>query len=119
MERGRMIDYGDLLLAPLYDAFGVAALLAIDDSNATEFALTVIDKTAGVAVGDNIAIGTVEPGAIVRTSELTGWGLTRESLDGAMIGFSGNVWRIASHHPKPVPSGEAAGEIVLILELQS
>ena len=113
-----MIDYGGLLLAPLYDVFGVAAILAIDDSNATEFAVTVIDKTEGIATGDSIAIGTVEPGAILRTSDLTGWGLTRDDLDGATITFSGNVWRIASHHPKPVPSGEATGEIVLILELQ-
>lgn len=112
-----MIDYGGLLLAPLYDVLGVAAILTIDDSNATEYGVTVIDKTGGVAVGDNIAIGTVEPGAILRTSDLTGWGLTRENLDGATIAFSVNLWRIVSHHPKPVPSGEADGEIVLILEL--
>jgi len=114
-----MIDYGDLLLAPLYTAFGVPAILTIDDSDATEADLTVIDKTGGVMVGDNVAIGTVEPGAILRLSDLLGVGLTRASLDEATIAFSGNVWRIVSHHPKPVPSGETAGEIVLILELQS
>ncbi|NEI52713.1 hypothetical protein GR217_34405 [Rhizobium leguminosarum] len=113
-----MIDYGGLLLAPLYDVYGVPAILTLDDIDATTADLTAIDKTAGVAVGDNIAVGTVEPGAVIRLSELIAAGLTRESLDGATITFSGNVWRVASHHPKPVPSGEAAGEIILILELQ-
>jgi len=113
-----MLDYGDLLLAPLYGVYGVPAILTLDDSEATEADVTAIDKTGGVMVGDNVAIGTVEPGAIIRLSELLAVGLTRESLDGALIAFSGNVWRIVSHHPKPVPSGENAGEIVMILELQ-
>lgn len=114
-----MLDYADLLLAPLYDAFGVDATLTLADTAATEIAVTAIDKTAGIEVGQNVEVGTVIPGAVIRASDLTAAGFSRDDLDEATIAFSGNNWRIASHHPKPVPSGELAGEIVLVLELDN
>ncbi|MDK1386373.1 hypothetical protein QN224_13235 [Sinorhizobium sp. 8-89] len=111
-----MIDYGALLFSPTYLILGVDAVLTLADTAETTVALTVIDKTAGLPVGPNIEIGTIVPGAMLRASDLTTAGVTRAALDEATIAFSGNTWRIASHHPKPVPSGEAEGEIVLILE---
>jgi len=113
------MDYAALLIDPIYGVLGVDAVLTLGDTAETEVAVTVIDKTAGVEVGDSVQTGTLLPGANVRVSDLTAASLTRDDLDGAIIAFNGNTWRIASHHPKPVPTGEAQGEITMILELDN
>jgi len=113
------MDYATLLIDPIYGVFGVDAVLTLGDTAETEAAVTVIDKTAGVDAGDNVPTGTLLPGAVIRVSDLTAHSLTRADLDGASVTFSGNTWRIASHFPKPVPSGEAQGEIMMILELDN
>lgn len=111
-----MIDYESLLFDPAYEVFGVDAVLTLADSAGTTAPVTVIDKTGGVSLGPNIEVGTILPGAVVRVSELAAYGITAAALDEATLIFNGGVWRIASHHPKPVPSGESFGEIVLMLE---
>ncbi|MEJ6845088.1 hypothetical protein V3589_02545 [Sinorhizobium fredii] len=110
------MDYASLLFAPAYSFFGSNAVLTLADTAGTEVTITVIDKTAGLPLGPNIEIGTVVPGAMLQAADLTAAGVGREDLDEATIAFNGNTWRIASHYPKPVPSGEANGEIVLTLE---
>ncbi|TCN30340.1 hypothetical protein [Sinorhizobium americanum] len=111
------MDYAALLFDPAYTIFGAEAVLTLADTAGTEVPVTVIDKTAGLPIGPNVEIGTVVPGAMLRAAELTSSGHNRDDLDEAVIAFNGNTWRIASHHPKPVPTGESNGEFVLILEL--
>ncbi|MBB2698958.1 UNVERIFIED_ORG: hypothetical protein GGI66_003635 [Rhizobium esperanzae] len=110
------MDYAALLFDPAYSIYGAAAVLTLADTAGTQVPLTVIDKTAGLPLGPNIEIGTIVPGAMLRAAELAERGVDRAALDEAVIAFNGNNWRIASCYPKPVPSGEANGEIVLVLE---
>ncbi|UIY25877.1 hypothetical protein LZK76_10795 [Rhizobium leguminosarum] len=110
------MDYAALLFDPAYSIFGVDAVLTLADTAGTQVPLVVIDKTAGLPIGPNVEIGTVVPGAMLRFSDLAVKGVDRDALDEATIAFNGNTWRIASHFPKPVPTGEANGEIVLVLE---
>jgi hypothetical protein len=91
-------------------------VLTLADTAGTEVPLVVIDKTGGLPIGPNVEIGTVLPGAVLRSSALAESGLDRDALDEAVIAFNGKSWRIASYYPKPVPTGEANGEIVLVLE---
>lgn len=111
-----MLDYRSLLFNPAYGIFGAEGVLTLTDTAETQVSLTVIDKTMGLPVGPNVEIGTIIPGAMVQAAELAEKAVAWAALDEATIAFNGNTWRIASHHPKPVPSGEANGEIVLILE---
>lgn len=111
-----MLDYKSLLFTPAYTIFGAEAVLTLADTAGTELTLTVIDKTSGVALGNNVEIGTLVPGAVLQVSDLTDAGLSADDLVEATIVFNGGTWRIASHYPKPVPSGEASGEIVMVLE---
>ncbi|TBE54467.1 hypothetical protein U8P68_10880 [Rhizobium ruizarguesonis] len=110
------MDYAALLFDPNYSIFGVDAVLTLADTAGTEVPLVVIDKTGGLPIGPNVEIGTVLPGAVLRSSALAESGLDRDALDEAVIAFNGKSWRIASYYPKPVPTGEANGEIVLVLE---
>ncbi|TBA16099.1 hypothetical protein [Rhizobium ruizarguesonis] len=110
------MDYAALLFDPTYSIFGVDAVLTLADTAGTEVPLVVIDKTGGLPIGPNVEIGTVLPGAVLRASDLADEGVERDALDEAVIAFNGKIWRIASYYPKPVPTGEANGEIVLVLE---
>jgi len=110
------MDYATLLFDPAYSIFGVDAVLTLADTAGTAVPLTVIDKTAGLPIGPNVEIGTIVPGAMLRASALADNGVDRDALDEAVIAFNGKTWRIASYYPKPVPTGEANGEIVLVLE---
>jgi hypothetical protein len=111
-----MIDYAALLFDPAYAIFGVDAVLTLADTAGTAVPVTVIDKTAGLPLGPNVEIGTIIPGAMLRAADLAAHNVDRDALDEASIAFNGKSWRIASSYPKPVPSGEANGEIVLVLE---
>lgn len=110
------MDYAALLFDPAYSIYGVDAVLTLADTAGTQVTLVVIDKTAGLPIGPNVEIGTIIPGAMLRAAELAERGVDRDALDEAAIAFNGNSWRVASHHPKPVPTGESNGEIVLVLE---
>jgi len=110
------MDYAALLFDPAYSIYGVDAVLTLADTAGTQVPLVVIDKTAGLPIGPNVEIGTVVPGAMLQASALADKGVERDALDEAAIAFNGRSWRIASFHPKPVPTGEANGEIVLVLE---
>ncbi|KEC73149.1 hypothetical protein RLPCCGM1_c1265 [Rhizobium leguminosarum bv. phaseoli CCGM1] len=110
------MDYAALLFDPAYSIYGAAAVLTLADTAGTQADLVVIDKTAGLPIGPNVEIGTIIPGAMLRAAELVEKGVDRDALDEAVIAFNGKSWRIASYYPKPVPIGEANGEIVLVLE---
>ena len=111
-----MIDYASLLYGPAFDVLGVPATLTLDVSDAEPVTLTVLDKTAGVEVGDKITVSTILPAAMVRVSELTAAGVSASDLRGATITFNGKSWSIMRHEYRPSPNGEADGELLLILE---
>ena len=111
-----MIDYGALLYGPVFDVLGVEATLTLDVTDAEPVTLTVLDKTAGVEVGDKFTVSTILPAAMVRVSELTTNGLAIASLRGVTITFNGKSWTIMRHEYRPSPKGEGDGELLLILE---
>lgn len=112
-----MIDYKALLLDPIYQTIGVPASVIMPDSDETTYeGLTVIDKTAGVALGDQpVQVESLEPAAAVRAAELSTRGIDPTDLDGAFIEFNGFRWTIKGRHNRPVPSGARDGELLLIL----
>jgi hypothetical protein len=119
-----MLDFGALLYDPLYDSFGVAAVITPAGTGAGSASVTAIDHTAGVEVRSShgsasIELGTVRPVADVRKYELAARGLTVADLDGATIALNGKTWRIKSYYPKGDPHGEDAGELRLILLVDS
>lgn len=109
------LDWQSQLLDPIYDVIGVSARIT---TASTVKDVTVLDKTAGVALAaaDNIEIQSIKPAAIVRMSELSANGLSREALDGAQLALNGSSWTIKSTQPRPSPDGEAKGELYLFLE---
>lgn len=110
-----LIDYQKLLLDPIYNTLGVTAALTLADSTVI-MGLTVIDKTAGVQLGDHDAqLDTLEPACCVRHATLTTLGLVPVDLEGGSIEFNGSRWKIKAYPKRPVPSGARKGELLLIL----
>ena len=110
------MDYQSLLYGPVYATLGVEATLTLDATDAEPVTLTVLDKTAGVELGDKITISTILPAATVRVSELASNGVSIASLRLAMITFGGKDWAVMRHEYRPSPNGEVDGEILLVLE---
>ncbi|RWE11569.1 MAG: hypothetical protein EOS61_15680 [Mesorhizobium sp.] len=76
--------------------------------------IRAIDKTAPKTIGFQGAdVLTVGPSAAVRASDLVGIDLA--DLRDAELTMNGTTWIVKSHQPIPAPTGEAAGEILLIL----
>lgn len=102
------MDYQSLLYNPIYDALGVPAVILGKT-------VTVIDKTAGVAIADKTQIETIRPVANVRAKELSEKSLIVADLPENIINFNGNNWRIKACRAVPSPNGIADGEYILIL----
>lgn len=99
----------------LHTVFGTDATIT-PASSASPATLAVIDETAGIAIRQKGAeVDTVVPAAVVRASVLAAAGLTRTDLRRAALAMNGRTYRIESTMPKPTPSGESDGEILLIL----
>lgn len=98
----------------IYSALGVVATLtlAVDDSS---YSLTALDKTGGIQVGDDASVASVKPAAVVRMYELAEQGVSRSQLGDSRLTINGVEWIIKSTLPRPAPTGEAAGELFLIL----
>lgn len=99
----------------LYSVLGSAATLV--DVDGESFALTVIDKTSGVEVefGGDVAVATIKPACVVRSSELSTQGVDSSKMKGGQITFNGATWKIENKMPRPGPSGESTGEVMLLL----
>lgn len=98
-----------------YHTLGVAATI---DGLASSF--IVIDKTAGIDVAGpqsaSVRVPTLTPAAVIRRAELAAAGVTDlGTLVGKGITFNGGTWSILASKPKPSPTGEAGGEVFLIL----
>ena len=116
------VDFNALLLKPLYavGALGSPATLALHDgSSAVTFNVTVIDKTDGLNVGNNVDVPTIVPVACIRKTEVVGLGLSNDDLIDALITFNGFTWKISNVKPKANPSGELNGELYLSLTSQT
>ena len=108
------MDYQATLYGPVYDVLGVPALLRL--AGGAAFAVTSLDKTAGVAVGGAVDVQTVVPAAVVRVTELAAKGVTPAQVDDGQITLNGVTWVIEAHKPAPSPNGEADGEVYLLLK---
>lgn len=113
-----MDDYS-VFYDSIYAAEGTAAVITLDDTAGTEIEVTALYQPSGAMVGGQpVQMGTVKMSAAVRRTELTEAGLTDlADLDRATIAFTalGETWRIKSWVPAPAPTGEARGELRLIL----
>lgn len=109
-----MIDYASNLFAPIFNTYGVAAVLVVAEGE-PPVSLTVIDRTKGIAVRDDPEEQTVRPACRVRMSELASKGVAVEHLDGGHITFNGITWRIEAHQKRPNSQGETAGTVDLFL----
>lgn len=107
------MDYQATLYNPIYAAIGVPCTMTIAG---VAYEVRVLDKTAGVAVGTNTEVQTVEPAAVVRAPELSDKGIPSvAALKGAILEFNGRRWRVRNWQPKPSPRGEDDGEVYLFL----
>ncbi|WP_217577325.1 hypothetical protein [Mesorhizobium sp. GbtcB19] len=80
--------------------------------------LRTIDKTAGIVTGGgggrfSAEVETISPAAAVRAADLDS--IDRAALAGAQLTMNGKTWTVENHAFRPAPSGEAGGEILLIL----
>ena len=92
------MDLAVLVYNPLYATFGVDAVIRCLYSDA--FPIRAIDCTSGIEVteGSGVDVRTIRPAAVVRLQEL-----------------NERHWRVKATMPKPAPTGEADGELYLIL----
>jgi len=109
------IDWAAELLDPIYEELGVEAQIA-PASGSDPVTVTALDLSAGVTIGSAIEVPTLEPAAALRVAELAGHGLIAAELIDGTITLNGTAWKIRAPAPKPSPAGEAAGEVLLLLE---
>lgn len=111
------IDWAKMHLDPIYATLGVPAVVLLADSGGTVTGLTVIDKTAGVQLGEHdTQVDTLTPACCIRASEWDALGFHALDFEEASIEFNGSRWAIKGFPKRPVPAGGASrGEILLIL----
>lgn len=100
----------------IYSTLGVDGEITVSETQGP-LALRVIDKSAGIPIGDpqNGEVVRMVPAATARVAELAERGLSAAGVDGATLDMNGETWSIESHGFAPAPTGQAAGEIVLYL----
>ena len=106
------VHYSALYASPL--AVDAELVIACGD---VPMSLRVIDKTAGIVTGGNgrfnAEVETISPGAAVRAADLAD--VDKADLAGATLTMNGKTWTVENSKPLPGPTGEAGGEILLIL----
>jgi hypothetical protein len=98
----------------IYAALGVAGTIEIADSDAV-FNVTLIDKTGGIQVSEDPSVASIKPAAVVRVYELASLGIARAFLTDGTVTLNGASFQITGTLPRPAPTGEAGGELFLIL----
>jgi hypothetical protein len=107
------VHYDALYASPL----AVDAVLTVDCGE-VPIAIRAIDKTAGIVTGSsggrfNAEVETISPAAAVRAGDLAN--IDKADLHGALLEMNGKTWTVENHTFRPSPTGEGAGEILLIL----
>lgn len=111
-----MFDFDSVLYGPLHTTFGTSATITPAGGTVGPATVTVIDHTRGMALQLKGAdIETVVPVAVVRATVLADASLTRSDLRRAALTMNGRTYRIESTMPRPTPSGEDDGEVLMIL----
>lgn len=104
-----------LLYNPIYNSFLCSDATLFSDAGTTA-SVRVFDATTGIPIPDaRTQIETVRPVCFVRAAELASKNIELADLPESLITFNGNTWRIKANRAIPSPSGEADGEIMLIL----
>jgi hypothetical protein len=89
-----VIDFDALVLGPIYEAFGEAAVLTLSSAS---YDLTVIDHTKGVEVEDSgVGLQTIRPAVDLRRSALEPLGIIVADLIGGELVLGGTTWRVKS-----------------------
>ena len=89
-----MLDFDALVLGPVYDTFGMPAVLTIGPAT---HQLTVVDYTKGVEIDEGgTGIQTIRPVVDVRRAALAAVGVQLDDLVDADLELSGATWRIKS-----------------------
>ena len=109
------MDFSTLLYGPVHDIFGVSASLTTLGTDGVTLDITVIDKTAGVEVGNSAEVQTIVPACDVMADELAE--IETAALQDASITFNGRTWRVKSFLHRPSPNGVGDGEIRLLLSV--
>ncbi|MER8852996.1 hypothetical protein NKH94_15515 [Mesorhizobium australicum] len=103
------IHYAALYASPI----AVDAVLVVACGDPPR-ALRAIDKTAPKTIGfQGVDVLTIGPAAAVRAIDLVD--VDPADLANAELTINGKCWRVVSHQPQPAPTGESAGEVLLIL----
>ncbi|RWN95187.1 MAG: hypothetical protein EOS05_10335 [Mesorhizobium sp.] len=103
------MHYNALYSSPL--AVDAVLVVACGDQPKT---IRAFDKTMPKTIGFQGAdVLTIGPAAAVRATDLAD--VDPAKLRDASLELNGKTWRVASHQVVPAPTGEAAGEILLIL----
>jgi hypothetical protein len=105
---------GAILYGPQYAILGDDAQILLDDG-LTTYPIRAIDKTTGIAVGGTIDVPTIVPAACIYYPDLVALDLVPDQLVDAELTLNGKTWRIDATRPAPGMSGEASGELWLIL----
>lgn len=115
------IDFKSLLVNPTYAALGVGVVLTLADARVFDstvdktLGIVAIDKTDGIDVGDHVGVPTVTPVAAIRQSDLDRLDLDAEDLLDSTLEMNGAIWNVTNSKPRPNPSGQASGELYLML----
>jgi hypothetical protein len=117
-----VIDLDALLYDPIYETFGVPAVITPAGSGRAPIEVIVIDRTAGVETGSaveffghprrsasGVTVATVRPVVALRASELAAKNITPDDLIDGFVTLFGKTWRIKTYAPHP------PGEIYLFL----
>ncbi|RWF44294.1 MAG: hypothetical protein EOS65_02650 [Mesorhizobium sp.] len=102
--------YSALYGSPL----AVDAVLVLEDTDGTTIELRAIDKTVPSAINFRGAdVLDIKPSAMVRAVDLAD--VDPRALRGASVIFNGKTWTVRTHETVPAPTGEAYGQIRLIV----
>jgi hypothetical protein len=104
-------------LAPIYGALGVDAELTI---GSVTFDVTVVDKTAFAHLfAEKHGLKSIKHLAAIRVTELTDNSIDRIDLDGEVLTMGDVGFKIRGTYAETTPSGEAQGELYMVLIEQS
>lgn len=115
LEAKSAMDYAAALYDPIYLITGVPVVLTLAEGGEFD-ALTALDKTSGIVVGETGAqVPTIKPAAAIRIRELAQYGIAVDALPGSDLEMNDFTWHVENYLLRPSPKGENDGEVLLLL----